>query len=192
MTVANVEELLSTAHVNLAEIVDSLARAVSLHKARSVMDELDIDTTAVDESIGEHLVAIHEAANKLLPRLSRREASRVAPEPDEIRRAMAWAFTAPENPDDVDSDEHKRNFEGLRGQVGGSVMSRYAYFGRRKRPVPANQNHHPYLRPEQFTDRTFLRVRRQVARLRLQTADDPRLVAALYESIRIYDELLDR
>lgn len=71
-------------------------------------------------------------------------------------------------------------------------MSRYAYFGRRKRPVPASQNSHPHLRPEQFADRTFLRVRRQVARLRLQTADDPRLVAALYESIRVYDELLDR
>ena len=60
--------------------------------------------------------------------------------------------------------------------------------------TPANQNSraHPYLRQEQFADRQFLRVRRQVARLRLQTADDPRLIAALYESIRVYDELLDR
>jgi len=60
--------------------------------------------------------------------------------------------------------------------------------------TPANQNSraHPYLRPEHFADRQFLRIRRRVALLRLQTADDPRLVAALYESIRVYDELLDR
>ncbi|MFC3207214.1 hypothetical protein [Aquamicrobium soli] len=63
-----------------------------------------------------------------------------------------------------------------------------------KFPAHANRNSraHPYLSPEQFADRTFLRVRRQVARLRLQTADDPKLIAALYESIRVYDELIDR
>ena len=48
---------------------------------------------------------------------------------------------------------------------------------------------HPYLRAEQFSDRTFLRVRRQVARLLL-----PHSLPASQEQLRrliaIYDDLL--
>ena len=48
---------------------------------------------------------------------------------------------------------------------------------------------HPYLRAEQFADKTFLRVRRQVARLLL-----PHSLPASQEQLRqlitIYDEML--
>jgi hypothetical protein len=48
---------------------------------------------------------------------------------------------------------------------------------------------HPYLKQEQFADRTFLRVRRQVARLLL-----PHSLPASQEQLRqlitIYDEMI--
>ena len=57
-------------------------------------------------------------------------------------------------------------------------------------PTAANQNGHPYLRPEQFADRTFLRVRRQVALIRLPYAEG-RVRELLLDAIRVYDELIN-
>lgn len=48
---------------------------------------------------------------------------------------------------------------------------------------------HPYLRPEQFADIQFLRIRRQVALLRLPYAEGA-MREALLESISIYEELI--
>lgn len=48
---------------------------------------------------------------------------------------------------------------------------------------------HPYLKQEQFADVTFLRIRRQVALLRLPYSEG-RMREALLESIRIYEQLI--
>ena len=48
---------------------------------------------------------------------------------------------------------------------------------------------HPYLKAEQFADPMFLRVRRQVALLRLPYAEGE-LAEMLWRTIEIYDDLL--
>jgi hypothetical protein len=54
--------------------------------------------------------------------------------------------------------------------------------------TPAPQ--HPYLTQEQFADKTFLRIRRRVALLRLPSAEGE-IREVLLDTIRLYDQLLD-
>jgi hypothetical protein len=55
---------------------------------------------------------------------------------------------------------------------------------------PANANH-PYLLAEQFRDPTFIKVRRQVALLRLPYAEG-KMRDLLEDTVRIYTDILAR
>lgn len=70
-------------------------------------------------------------------------------------------------------------------------MSRYAYFGRRKPPMPTANTNQPYLRAEDFRDRTFIKIRRQVALLRLPYAEG-QMRELLEETVRVYTNILAR
>lgn len=51
-------------------------------------------------------------------------------------------------------------------------------------------NAHPYLTQDQFSDPTFIKVRRQVALLRLPYAEG-KMRDLLIDSIRIYTDLIE-
>jgi hypothetical protein len=57
-------------------------------------------------------------------------------------------------------------------------------------PSAANTNH-PYLRAEDFRDPTFIKVRRQVALLRLPYAQG-RMRELLEDTVRVYTDILAR